>query len=150
MECELTGRAFLARVAAAFFVSFAVTSLGSFGYGLISGDAELEQGRPQDILDEAISEGERFLKSNPDDVVSMLMLANLYRHAKNPDRQIDWARKALDRQDDLPEGWVLLGNGYRLTGRNKAAQWAFERALTLEADNVAALKGLKSIRGGAQ
>ena len=90
------------------------------------------------------------MDAHPDDIESILMLAGLYGHAENSDRQIHWAQKAVDLERGRVEGWVLLGNGYGLANRMNEAERAFQTALSIDPCNHAALQGLEVIGSEAQ
>lgn len=146
MKHDVGGRSRIQKMAIAFFASFLTVFLALQIFDWMGG-ADDAQDLSHGVLAEAIAEGERFVLANPDDFESLLMLASLYGHAENSDRQIHWAKRAVELDEGRPEAWVLLGNGLGLAGHKDEARRAFEKAIEIEPGNMPALQGLNVIGG---
>ena len=75
-----------------------------------------------------------------------VQLAEAYRRLDMLDDALQVAEGGLQRQSDLPSGWVALGRIHVQRGDRIKAQDAFSKALTLDADFLPALTGLARIQ----
>lgn len=93
-------------------------------------------------MDEAVEAYRAWIKSNADDLEAVMELAALQQRAG----RLDEARKTLDglgrKAPPSPDLWLLRGRIEHDAGRLQAARAAYEKALSLNARHLMALKEL--------
>lgn len=89
-------------------------------------------------LDEARADLSHVLRLAPDYTDARLALARIALREKHPAQAEDQAQQVLSSHPDNSEAWIVLGDSLREQRREPDAREAYERAVQLQPDSVAA------------
>lgn len=83
------------------------------------------------MLPSAIAKYEEVLKVEPKDFAAMNSIAGLYGKMNMPEKEVFWAKKAIDANSKFFQAYINYGNGLAMLGRSDDAMESFQYAAKL-------------------